>query len=833
MDRILAKPDQYLIDHVRDVLHSYDVLYDESDHLLSKLSIPYERKAFLCDVLALSIIFHDIGKANSYFLMALPPHKKLQPYRHEHISLIVLDYFLKSSIVEYFSSRYKLGELGYALCGYCIVHHHGKIKVISNGMSTYELCEVRSGSELISDAYFYGTSVDVIELCKLANERFNTSVFKCSGHWMIQLRDLITQSRIEDISKRFFYKDSLYAKLVWNNENMRSSRFGESCEYSTFILFLKCMLIFYDGVGSAHYRLKKRKGDICDTIGILHDQLNEPCVNELDTVLSRKIYSIVNSTGSFGYTGLQKYVNDSSIDDIGSKIVCLSDAGSGKSIVSHLFAKKFNQSYTLILLPTMDTATSAMEDYGMYGESTALLHSTSEHAMDLLKEKSNSDLDDSHDIDPELFSLGPYGKKVLYATYDQFISSVINSYNGIMLLPLLMRSCIIFDEPHSVEKRLFDAIITFTDTYHIPVMLTTASMPNDRRELLRTHNFNIIEPRLMVGDMFSEDRVQSNYKRYDICYMGEGKLAAVMDSIIEDYQDGKQLMIRFNCQESCVAFYYRIVRKLGLDESKYHEDILCYHGKCENGLKNERHQDVIDKSRKYRIEKKGLIVVTTSISEMALDIKMTVYTERCPLWTFMQVIGRCENRGKIGDDFIPSKITVFDTFNSGLRPRMDGGRGNRMDELMRSHLLPYNKDDVDECISRLGIRESNKLYSQGELADMISQVSTHSIETDTISLDHSKSMIDTKKSSLRTGKSVKGILDSRRSVYEALVRDGKHSEASKYEITFSVRDRRNSDNALPNGVEEVDQLESGIRIFRLTESICRYNDIVGLDTTSM
>jgi CRISPR-associated endonuclease/helicase Cas3 len=86
--------------------------------------------------------------------------------------------------------------------------------------------------------------------------------------------------------------------------------------------------------------------------------------------------------------------------------------------------------------------------------------------------------------DARLFALAQWPKRIFSATVDTFLSAMSNQYGPICLLPVLADSVVVIDEVHSFSDSMFAALRCLLQRFDLPVLCMTASLPNERRNVL-------------------------------------------------------------------------------------------------------------------------------------------------------------------------------------------------------------------------------------------------------------------------------------------------------------------------------------------------------------
>src|SRR5205823_6228201 len=140
--------------------------------------------------------------------------------------------------------------------------------------------------------------------------------------------------------------------------------------------------------------------------------------------------------------------------------------------------------------PTRGTATEGFRDYVGHAPEgrAALVHGAARY--ELLGMRANTPdlppaLRDKDFVPDEaehrLFALGLWPKRYFSATVDQFLSFMEHGYGALCLLPALADAAVVFDEIHSYDSKMWNALIAFLDRFDVPVLCMTATLPPTRR----------------------------------------------------------------------------------------------------------------------------------------------------------------------------------------------------------------------------------------------------------------------------------------------------------------------------------------------------------------
>jgi len=326
------------------------------------------------------------------------------------------------------------------------------------------------------------------------------------------------------------------------------------------------------------------------------------------------------------------------------RTLLLSGCGSGKTLAAWYWVQaqlaRFQARRVIFLYPTRATATEGFRDYVSFaGESAGLIHGTA--LFDLEGMLTNPDEDGQRSgkayqkPDERLFALGYWPKKAISATVDTFLSFMANQYSAICLHPLLVDSVLVVDEVHAFDSAMFKALQEFLKHFDIPVLCMTASLAQERRNTLE--NTLKLQGFPKHTSAFPELSRQMNYSRYEIAWAQKDEL---IQQVIEAYESGQRILWVVNQVERC----QRLAQELQVLLSS--EAVMCYHSQFRLMDRSQIHNRVIQEFQADRTEK-GLILVTTQICEMSLDLDADVLvTDLAPVTALIQRMGRCCRRAE-------------------------------------------------------------------------------------------------------------------------------------------------------------------------------------------
>jgi CRISPR-associated endonuclease/helicase Cas3 len=90
-------------------------------------------------------------------------------------------------------------------------------------------------------------------------------------------------------------------------------------------------------------------------------------------------------------------------------------------------------------------------------------------------------------------SLALWSTPLVVTTADTVLGLMSNARRAIYSLPAIMCSAIVFDEIHAFDEQLFGHLLVFLKHFpRLPVLLMTASLPEERRAVELSPTFGLI-----------------------------------------------------------------------------------------------------------------------------------------------------------------------------------------------------------------------------------------------------------------------------------------------------------------------------------------------------
>ncbi len=314
--------------------------------------------------------------------------------------------------------------------------------------------------------------------------------------------------------------------------------------------------------------------------------------------------------------------------------------GSGKTAAAYAWAAEQHPGRQLWLTyPTTGTATEGFRDYVHESALSGLLeHGRAEVDLDIfgLHEQGA----EARDRD-RLEALRAWGRDVITCTVDTVLGLVQNHRKGLYAWPALCDACVVFDEIHAYDARLFGSLLRFLEALPgLPALLMTASLPEARlralRELCQRVHGRALEEVEGPTDLeelprYRRVHAESPWREVEACLAVGGKVLWVSNTV-----------------SHCMDVAEEATRR-GLPALRYHSRF-----RYEDRVR--RHGEIIDGFRGTA----PVLACTTQVAEMSLDLSADLLvTERAPIPALIQRLGRLNRRSEPRHPAPPAPFLVL------------------------------------------------------------------------------------------------------------------------------------------------------------------------------
>ncbi|KOP26816.1 ATP-dependent RNA helicase [Hapalosiphon sp. MRB220] len=612
--------------------------------------------------LRVAALFHDIGKANEDFYAAVTTAKFLaQVLRHEHLSALII---CLPQVRNWLSS--KDSNLDVDVITAAVLSHHLKAgrdqKTTEDGKS-YRWCQPQSSKKSLELYLIHDEVTRILNtIAELANLDPPPSL-------------PITPWKAGSVWEQTYKKGRTFA-----DQFGRTIR--ENKERQRFLVAVKAGLIVSDAAASG---LVREGHEITRWIEeVVHSQAITP--NEIaEKIIQKRIQQIEEKTKKpFVFQEFQNQVAEQ-----GSKALLLAACGAGKTLAAWKWAEAQSRIYNIgkviFLYPTRGTATEGFRDYVGWAPETdaTLITGTARYELEAMAENPSDAIAGKtlrSEASERLYALGFWSKRFFSATVDQFLSFMEHSYQSLCLLPVLADSAVIIDEVHSFDRSMFDSLISFLQTFHIPVLCMTATLPKSRRDELVATGLKVF-PTDVNREKLNDLKEKEEAPRYLLEPVDN--FGAAFDKAVAAYNEQRlRVLWVVNTVDRCLA----IAQKL---ETRLKTSVLTYHSRFRLCDRQRIHSDTVA-AFAYSESKvpDRAIAVTTQVCEMSLDLDADVLiTEIAPVSALVQRFGRANRHLK-------REFAILHTY----KPPSD---------------RPYHKEDLEKAKAFLSFLSSG--------ADKISQ----------------------------------------------------------------------------------------------------------------
>ncbi len=486
---------------------------------------------------------HDLGKANDTFQDVVTSRGTEQAIRHEHLSALLL---MLADCVAWLSSDSRLDR---DLITAAVAGHH--LKASPKRDDEYPACgeqwTMRSSFSVSAD------DADFVSLFEQVSARLNLRLFRpvVPRNWSFrQNAGCDAFALAEQLRNRFEeVKDAL------RSDDIRLRLFAA----------VKAAVIVADSAASG---LVREGHQIQDWIGEAFSPHLVLDASSARDVINRRIEEIEmkKRIRDPGYSFSWGEYQDGAAS-LGERALLVAPCGSGKTLAAWRWIEsqlaRRSAARVIFLYPTRATATEGFRDYVSWAPEAdaALVHGTARYELEGMF-SNPEDIRHGCHFEPEdrLFSLAFWKRRIFSATVDQFLGFMQQAYRSICLLPVLVDSVVVIDEVHSFDRKLFSSLKRFLESFDIPVLSMTASLPQNRRTELLQKGLQLFPEREQFADLDSI----ANLQRYRVAKVN-GRPDA--ESIARQaFNTGKRVLWVVNTVDRCQA----IAEALGA---------ICYHSR--------------------------------------------------------------------------------------------------------------------------------------------------------------------------------------------------------------------------------------------------------------
>jgi CRISPR-associated endonuclease/helicase Cas3 len=300
--------------------------------------------------------------------------------------------------------------------------------------------------------------------------------------------------------------------------------------------------------------------------------------------------------------------------------------GSGKTAAAYLWAAHHAPGKKLFFCyPTTGTATEGFLGYVHETEVEArLIHSRAAVDLDGIAEVAD---DDEGDHLLRIESLKAWSPQVVICTADTVLALIRNNRRGLYNSPAILSGAFVFDELHSYDDRMFEAVVALIKALPgASFLLMTASLPKARKDFLLNHIAD-------VREVPSPDDLET-IPRYEFQRLGSEEEAL---EVAKTAVTNKKRVL-WIC--NTVGRAQSVLRRLK-DEGVA---ARTYHSRFKYKDRVRQHRKVV-RWFSHGKPRAGIVAVTTQVAEMSLDLDADLLiSEVAPIPALIQRLGRLNRR---------------------------------------------------------------------------------------------------------------------------------------------------------------------------------------------
>ncbi|MCP4153976.1 MAG: CRISPR-associated helicase Cas3' [bacterium] len=574
-------------------------------------------------------IFHDIGKATTYFQNYIKKkERKSKMTRHSLISAVVAYYFVKS-------------QMGNPLWGYAafmvIKRHHGQLEAFD--LSDYETTGLKddiknAGRQLkniLENAYeplenFYTQYIAEFEVLRDIDLAEIEDLMEDSDDLIYddldELLDNHCAEKPEDNERRieFFYIVELLFSLLIDYDKKDAARLGTGTGYYEGNLEEPANDVF---AYIEHLReLHPEKFDKQKPINRLRDEFLKEIVSNPNITADNHFYTVTAPTG------------------IGKTFGCLAFAN---KLMETLPGQRARIVYCLPYTSIIDQNYQQFEEVVRFNKGAAYDRRPGRYLLKhhyLTPKKPRNRVDEDHytyqDYLDDNLLVESWEASFIVTTFVQFFHTVIGNRNRYLKkFHNIVNSIVILDEIQNVDptyyRLLSEVLNVLGKRFNIYFLLTTATQPQIFHREKSAPVALVESSRYMAHRQFNrvklhvEDRVRT----------------------LQDFKNefcatfsGDNCLLVMNTKKAAVSLYTAI---------RDNKPGYRVYSLTTNMVPNHRRRKIEEIKTALKAGQR-IIVVATQLIEAGVDISFrTVYRDMGPLDSIIQVAGRCNRNGEYGE----------------------------------------------------------------------------------------------------------------------------------------------------------------------------------------
>lgn len=528
---------------------------------------------------------HDLGKGNDHFQRMMRKKGVRQGIRHETLGLVVIHDYLLPWLMERW-------------VGLPIWFAGAVLATISGHHLKFPDKKDRSGMEVC----FLGSHSDINALLRMGQQRFGLEPAPTMTDQSFQLGPFGIETRVAEIRRQL------------DTDDLR--------EHRLFVACLKAALLCADAAGSAI-----------------------PAEMELKAWLKGRLWTAMTREGLEDVAhqrlrGGRPRPFQETVQKASSNTVLLTaGCGSGKTAAAYLWAAEQAIGRRLfVCYPTTATASEGFAGYLQDPDFEAvLIHSRARVDYRLLGNMPEPTRSEKELRALQLEALETWPIPAVVCTAHTVFGLFQNVRRGLYAWPAIVRGTFVFDEAHAYSPKLFEHLLRFLETFpSVPVLLMTATLPDNRRKALETacrSRGGLVE---VQGPKTREEA-----PRYTLHVSQEAETWDAMAKVIA--KGGKVLWI---C--NTVRRAIDVARRA----SEQMLPVEPFHSRYRYKDRLVRQRRVVDG---FMPEAPGMLAVTTQVAEVSLDISADLLvTEYASVPSLIQRLGRLNRQEEVPSEAKPA-----------------------------------------------------------------------------------------------------------------------------------------------------------------------------------
>lgn len=601
----------------RNFLRSFGLGQDEAAEFLLNLEI--------------ACLLHDIGKANEGFADAIRGNRSSQVIRHEHLSALVLGL---PEVVRWLNTNPRIRRpcvLG------AVLSHHLKASLGDLGAPLHggRVCALHLQHDDVSAALR-----EVALVAGLDEPPILRYSFFCNTEepW----NSLVTQLKREGQSFR---------------RSLSETEGSQDGKDRRLLAALKSALIICDAVSSAVVR---EGGSIEDWL-IENLHVCRLTGEDLFEKIISRCTDAISARNGVPFKPAKFQVEAANLP---SQSVLSAGCGAGKTLAAYYWAARQLDSgeygRVIFLYPTRGTATEGFKDYtGWAPDGEALLlHGTSRYALEcMLENPPDSGIGKNYlngEASDRFYSLANYSRRFISATVDQFLSFLQFNYSSICMSAVLADSVVVIDEVHSFDRKLFNTLLEFLKSMHVPTLCMTATLHTARAKELEALGLRVFPSKDAKGDLKDLTDAEES-RRYEVQWIQDEAQAVI--ECKQALKSGEKILWVVNTVDRCQRLA-ATVRNIASDV------VICYHSRYKLEDREKWHQQCVRSFRAGCELTGGVVAITTQVCEMSLDLDADrLISELAPISSLIQRMGRINRHPSRRPAGFLAPVRIYQTNN--------------------------------------------------------------------------------------------------------------------------------------------------------------------------